>query len=129
MSQATGYARSDLHAPLTHLMAIHEQCAANAQGFPGPDGLSGKWGVLRHKFTQPRFLNILRVPPFTPHSGGSIFTPADLAPNRHARLGLSPLAAPAFPLQHPAAGEAAQPEEGEGANLLLQAEGMALQGI
>ena len=81
MAQATGYTRADLSAPMSHLQAIHEVASANVGVF-ADDGLWDKWSALRHKFGQPRFLNVLLVPPFTPHAGGSIFPPL------HAELGV-----------------------------------------
>ena len=61
----------------------------------------GKWGVVRHQYSQPRFLGVLKVcpivvlkalaiacdpaflcasqvPPFSPHDGGSLYSPFDV---------------------------------------------------
>ena len=69
---------------------MHEQAFAelSASPFPGADPnavFPDEWhrihrfGVIRQKYSRPRFLNVHMVPPFTPHSGGSLFPPADLS--------------------------------------------------
>ena len=83
MAQATGYGRHDLRELMGHLRSIHEEAAAELASDPigahandhWGGGFSGKFGVLRHKYSQPRFLGVLKVPPFTPHSGGSLYSP------------------------------------------------------
>ena len=77
-------------AQVLHLLqAAHEQGSAEfiASPFPGANAdqpmadewvMTHKHGVVRHKYTHPRFLNVLRVPPFAPHTGGWIFPPAEL---------------------------------------------------
>ena len=50
--------------------------------------LQGKYAFVRIKFSQPRFLDVLRVPPFSPHSGGSLYSPVD---GRSRLLTTSPL--------------------------------------
>ena len=60
------------------LQAIHEAASAELGASPlpgsGPDEW-GRYGMLRHKFSQPRFLDVLKVPPFSPHGGGSLYSP------------------------------------------------------
>ena len=101
MAQATGYGRHDLRELMGHLRSIHEEAAAELASDPigahandhWGGGFSGKFGVLRHKYSQPRFLGVLKVPPFTPHSGGSLYSP--IAQHVVRAPTSSPLAAPA----------------------------------
>ena len=92
MEQATGYSREDLRPVLALLLAVHEE-AAPALSSPSEEW--GRFGALRHKFAQSRFLGVLRVPPFTPHAGGALYSPL------HSELVRAPTSA-ASPLAHPA---------------------------
>ena len=117
MAQATGYTREDLREPLQHLQAVHEQMAANVSAFIR-EGQWDKWAVLRYKLSQARFLNVLRVPPFSPHQGGSVFSPATAQSSSRTRVASSPLAPPAYNLayqQQPSADAPAQPVAGAAA--------------
>ena len=116
MVQATGYTRDDLRAPMGHLQAIHEQAAVHIHNINvfAPDGQWDKWAVLKYKFAQPRFLNILRVPPFTPHQGGSVFFASSANAAGRSHVAGSPLAQPAYHLAPPAAAADALPFDGGG---------------
>ena len=82
MVQATGYTRADLRGVMGMLRAVHEQAAPSlsAQSGLAPVEQVGRWGAVRRKFSQPRFLGVLRVLPFSPHHGGALYSPlhADL---------------------------------------------------
>ena len=46
-----------------------------------------KYEALRLKFSHPRFLGALEVPPFSPHAGGSLRTP-----NQRRTAAMTPMA-------------------------------------
>lgn len=75
MAQATGYSRLDLTDVLRALQGLHETAGAElaSSPLPGVGARGGRFAVLRHKFSHPRFLEVLRVPPFMPHAGGTPF--------------------------------------------------------
>jgi len=88
MAQATGYEKWELRETLHLLQAVHEESSSdlNASPFPGADpsaqfdpawAHSHKFGIVRLKYAHPRFLNVLKVPPFVPHSGGPVFPHVD----------------------------------------------------
>ena len=74
MVHATGYSRTDLTAALALLHALHEVASPELSHEPS-DVLWGRFGVVKYKFSEPRFLGVLNVMPFTPHSGGSLYSP------------------------------------------------------
>ena len=74
MVHATGYSRTDLTAALALLHALHE-VASPELSHEASDVLWGRFGVVKYKFSEPRFLGVLNVMPFTPHSGGSLYSP------------------------------------------------------
>ena len=56
-----------------------------------------QWSFIRHKFSHPRFLDVLHVPPFSPHAGGSLFSvgrPDSLRASHSQQLLASPVGAP-----------------------------------
>ena len=91
MAQATGYCRAELREGIHLLQALHEEASAelSASPLPGSPDEWGRYGVLRHKFSQQRFLDVLKVPPFTPHSGGSLYSPMQLELSRSPLVKLS----------------------------------------
>ena len=97
MAQVTGYTRADLRTCLPQLHAVHEQAhpalCAPLVGVPAEQW--GRWGVLRLKFAQSRFLGVLQVPPFAPHAGGSLYSPL------HVDLVRAPTAPTGSPLVVP----------------------------
>ena len=84
MAQTTGYTRDDLRPLVEGLRTIHEEAADELSMTPlGQHGEHGggmqdattKFGVLRQKYSEQRFLGVLKVAPFSPHAGGSICSP------------------------------------------------------
>jgi len=77
MAQATGYERADLREPLQQLLSLYQHASTELAASPlaGGSELWGPYGVIRHKFSHPRFLNVHLLPPFTPHSGGALRSP------------------------------------------------------
>jgi len=82
MAQATGYAADQLRPPLDILQAEHEAVHAEL-GRLSPSQLlayasrtdaeeRSRWAPVARKFRCKRFLNVLGVPPFAPHSGGAL---------------------------------------------------------
>jgi len=89
MAQATGYSRAELRTLITQLQHAHADAHADLASNPVVQPQQwGRWGVVRHKFSQPRFLGVLKVPPFTPHTGGSLYSPL------HNDLVRAPLSSP-----------------------------------
>ena len=84
MTQATGYTRDQLVPMLGYLQAEHEQAAAELRSQPVrpvgggavPFDTDAKYETMWHKFSHPRFLGVLDVPPFTPHYGGTLLSPS-----------------------------------------------------
>ena len=91
MVQATGYASSQLEAVLPWLRIEHDQAHARLgmQGArPSTDADDAtdlaeqpidKHETMHLKFSHPRFLGALEVPPFAPHSGGERGNPVRCA--------------------------------------------------
>jgi len=78
MAQVTGYERDDLREALQQLLALYEHASPeiSASPMPGSPEETAVYGIIRHKFSQPRFLNVHMVAPFTPHAGGALSSPA-----------------------------------------------------
>lgn len=63
---------------LQQLLALYEHASPeiSASPMPGSPEETAVYGIIRHKFSQPRFLNVHMVAPFTPHAGGALSSPA-----------------------------------------------------
>ncbi|KAL1528651.1 hypothetical protein AB1Y20_009989 [Prymnesium parvum] len=95
MAQVTGYSRSQLAKVLPHLQREHEEAFAKVgEGPTLPVGHPldllefmpppWKYDALVLKFSRPRFLGALKVPPFAPHAGGALLTPTQRRSNGSA---------------------------------------------